>query len=199
MRDTPQSERLGDAPVEEAYREKMTNLARLIDRKLNGRSGRKLLGFVLMMFEFNEQGRCNYMSNANRADVVRLLEEQLARFKADTPPQAPQSYTAPKVRAVIDKLTTEFVDKGRLIEAGFEAMRLANVIPPDAPPVQVREMRKAFFAGAQHLFSSVFSFLKPGEEPTDKDLARLDQVANELAQFVNELEAEIGPEPKGTA
>jgi len=194
----PRPDQLGDGPVEEAYREKMTNLARLIDRKLNGRSGRKLLGFVLMMFEFGDQGRCNYMSNANRADVVRLLEEQLARFKADTPPPGPQSYIAPKVRALADQLTSELVDRGKLIEAGFAILR-QQAIPPDASPTQIIEMRKAFFAGAQHLFGSIMSFLEPGQEPTEKDAERLDQVANELAQFATELEAEIGPKPKGTA
>jgi hypothetical protein len=35
-----------------------------------------------MVFPFKgDDGRCNYVSNGERADVVKLLEDQLARFK----------------------------------------------------------------------------------------------------------------------
>jgi uncharacterized protein (DUF885 family) len=75
---------LGDAPIEERYREQMTQLARLLDQRLNGLArgkGRKT-GFVLLVFSFDgHEGRCNYISSAEREDVVVLLKEQLARFQ----------------------------------------------------------------------------------------------------------------------
>src|SRR4051794_31213244 len=90
-------------------------------------------------------------------------------------------------QAELVALTKALADQGKLIEAGFIGLRLA-AIPPDAPEVQVREMRKAYMAGAQHLFSSIMGILDPGEEPTDADMARLDLIHGELEAFRHELE-----------
>lgn len=73
---------LGDAPVEPQYAETMRALAQGVDRILNGDGGTKKNGFILMVFPFaDHEGRCNYMSNAQRDDVIVLLKEQLARFQ----------------------------------------------------------------------------------------------------------------------
>jgi hypothetical protein len=73
---------LGDAPVETRYQETMRSLAQGVDRILNGDEKPKKNGFILMIFPLNDHGgRCNYMSNAMRDDVVVLLKEQLARFE----------------------------------------------------------------------------------------------------------------------
>lgn len=32
-------------------------------------------GFILMIFEFNSNGRANYVSNADRAEVLKMMEE----------------------------------------------------------------------------------------------------------------------------
>lgn len=79
-------ERLGDAPIEQEYKDKMNMLARDLDRVFNGdkRGQDRALGFVLMVFPFGESssGRCNYISNgANRQDVVTLMKEMIARFE----------------------------------------------------------------------------------------------------------------------
>ena len=84
------SRRLGDAPIEEQYREQLNKLARLIDGYFNGvtlpnlPSAKKNTGFILLVFPFDEvqgEGRCNYISNANRDDVVIMLKEQIKRFE----------------------------------------------------------------------------------------------------------------------
>ena len=79
---------LGDAPVEPKYQHVMNALARGIDEILNGPKGEapRQNGFVLLMFPFTgadggTDGRCNYISNAAREDIVVLLKEQLARFE----------------------------------------------------------------------------------------------------------------------
>jgi hypothetical protein len=80
---TPNPETLGDGPIEPAYLEKMTALADAIDELFNGdlRGEDRKVGFCLMVFGFGDAGRANYISNANRADVVTMLKEQLARFE----------------------------------------------------------------------------------------------------------------------
>lgn len=75
---------LGDAPIEPKYRSAMMQVARWIDAKFNGKLKRKdrRIGFVLLVFPLNDHGgRCNYISNGHRDDVVVLLREQLARFE----------------------------------------------------------------------------------------------------------------------
>lgn len=74
---------LGDGPVQPEYHEQMKRLARLVDEFFNGdlRGHDRKTGFVLMVFPFHHDGRCNYISNADRADIVTLLKEQIARFE----------------------------------------------------------------------------------------------------------------------
>jgi hypothetical protein len=66
-------------------------------------------------------------------------------------------------------------------------LRLA-CIPLDASEIQLDEMRNAFFAGAQHLFSCLMDIMEPDAEPTDKDLARMDLIDQELRAFIRDFE-----------
>jgi hypothetical protein len=79
------SERLGDGPVQEQYREKMIAVVKALDETFNGadRGQDRKTGFILLVFPFgSHEGRCNYMSNgADRRDVICMLKEQLARFE----------------------------------------------------------------------------------------------------------------------
>jgi hypothetical protein len=80
----PEDHTLGDAPIEQQYREQMQQLARVLDNVLNGgaKGDDRKTGFCLMIFPFADfDGRANYISNANREDIVILLKEQLARFQ----------------------------------------------------------------------------------------------------------------------
>lgn len=75
---------LGDGPIDKKYSLMMQALGHAIDEMLNGKKkGKdKSTGFILMVFPFEgHDGRCNYLSNAERKDVVVLLKEQLARFE----------------------------------------------------------------------------------------------------------------------
>jgi hypothetical protein len=75
---------LGDAPIEKKYYEVMNKLGKFLDIALNGDEARKI-GFVLLIFDLDEAGsRMNYISNANRSDVVTALKEQVAKFEGRT-------------------------------------------------------------------------------------------------------------------
>lgn len=100
-------------------------------------------------------------------------------------------------RAFLERLSRELTDKGMLIEAGWVSLRIA-AIDPKASPSQLTEMRMAFFGGAQHLFASIMTILDPGEEPTDKDLERMDLIRRELDKFGSEFSAKYVP-TKGNA
>jgi hypothetical protein len=90
-------------------------------------------------------------------------------------------------RAFLERLTKQLANEGKLIEAGWVAMRLA-AIPDNAPAIQLQEMRLAYMAGAQHLFASMIAILDDDREPTDADMARMDLIHKELEAFRSELE-----------
>ena len=77
--------KLGDAPIEDAYRQQMNAIAAALDGFLNddAKGDDRATGFVLMVFPFGDHsGRCNYISNgADRRDVVTLMKEMIARFE----------------------------------------------------------------------------------------------------------------------
>ena len=79
------TERLGDAPIEPQYIEKMNALAAAVDELFNGdlTGDERTTGFVIMVFPYGDHsGRCNYISNgADRKDVVTLMKEMIARFE----------------------------------------------------------------------------------------------------------------------
>ena len=100
-------------------------------------------------------------------------------------------------KAFLERLSRELVDKGKLIESGWVGLRVACDLH-DAPKQQLDEMRNAFFAGAQHLFSSIMTILEPDAEPTDKDLQRMDLIDKELRAFINDFTVRNIP-TKGSA
>jgi hypothetical protein len=101
-----------------------------------------------------------------------------------------------KISAIAEEIAKRMSDEGKLIEAGWVSLRML-AIPDDAPQVQVDEMRMAFMAGAQHLFHSIIGILDPGEEPTDRDLKRMELINAELMAFVDrELRPRFGDQLK---
>jgi hypothetical protein len=89
---------------------------------------------------------------------------------------------------LLAQFTKRLSDDGQLIEAGWQGMKA--MVLRDAPEVQVREMRKAFFSGAQHLFASIAGFLEEGDEPTANDMRRMEMIHVELEAFVDSLKRE---------
>lgn len=79
-----------EAPIERDKTEMMNRLAGLLDHSVNPNmdAGQRPNGFVLMVFPFNRMGddgpapgRMNYISNANRDEVIAALEDQVQRLK----------------------------------------------------------------------------------------------------------------------
>jgi hypothetical protein len=91
---------------------------------------------------------------------------------------------------LVMEMTKALMDQGLIIEAGWMGLKIMAVAD-DAPPVQIEEMRNAFFAGAQHLFASIMHGLDPDKEPTETDMRRLDLIDAELRRFIAEYEAKL--------
>jgi hypothetical protein len=89
-----------------------------------------------------------------------------------------------------ERVTRELLDKGKIIAAGWTLFR-SYVLPKDAPKIQVQEMEKAFFAGAQHLWGSLMTGLEANKDPTAQDERRMELIDAELEAFAERLKAEI--------
>lgn len=78
-------DRLGDAPVEQAYHERMVGVMGAVDEVFNGdaKGPDKQVGIVMLVFPYGDtSGWCNFMSNgADRRDIVTLFKEMIARFE----------------------------------------------------------------------------------------------------------------------
>lgn len=74
--------------------------------------------------------------------------------------------------------------------AAWREYRL-KVMPLDAPAIQAQECRRAFYCGAHALMGIVLHAVQgnPTDEPTERDLALMDAIATELAQFERDVRA----------
>jgi predicted component of type VI protein secretion system len=61
----------------------LQSVAAGLDKVFENRPGDKTIGFALFVFPFGapKGARTNYVSNAERADMVAALKEVLARFE----------------------------------------------------------------------------------------------------------------------
>lgn len=84
----------------------------------------------------------------------------------------------------INYMSDTFIEKGLPISGGWASYKML-VMPKEAGAVQLEETRKAFFAGAQHLYSMIMHGLTEGSEPTETDLKRMQNIETELAAFAS--------------
>jgi hypothetical protein len=83
--------------------------------------------------------------------------------------------------------------QGRVIEGGWLALK-ALWLDPASPPDQVKDLRWAYMAGAEHLFTSIMVIMDDYIEPTEADLQRVDRIASELEAFRQEMQASLPTE-----
>lgn len=92
--------------------------------------------------------------------------------------------------ALHDMMARELANSGKLVNGGWEVFD-RFILPPDAPKIQREEMRKAFFAGAQHVYFCLVASLDSGREPTMDDMKRMELLDAELTEFGKSFAAEI--------
>ena len=93
---------------------------------------------------------------------------------------------------LLAELTKKLADDGKLVEVGWISLMRA-AIPINAPPIQIREMRLAFMAGAQHLWASINSLLleSAGDDATPADVRRMELIDRELRAFADEMKNDV--------
>jgi hypothetical protein len=97
------------------------------------------------------------------------------------------------------QLTKDLVQRGLLIEAGFALFCMHRKIDVQEVPAPIlQEYQLAFYAGAEHVWSSIMNVLDEGQEPTDADMQRMDKVQNEIDNLRPRLMF-AGALPEGSA
>lgn len=83
----------------------------------------------------------------------------------------------------MDEALERLIKSATLIEAGFAAFRRQH-LDSRLPPEQVEEVRRVYFAGAQHLLYLLCRVLDDGAaEPTRSNLHCMNAIADEIAAF----------------
>lgn len=59
----------------------LQSLAAGIDQIVNGSERPKRVGFTVLLFNFGDEGQVNYVSNADRADMIASMKSLLARWE----------------------------------------------------------------------------------------------------------------------
>lgn len=72
-----------------------------------------------------------------------------------------------------------------MIDAAWKRYR-DQVIPANAPEVQIQETQRGFYAGALIVWNALLS-LDRDDEATPADIAKLDQLKAELDRYAGEI------------
>ena len=70
-----------EQPVEPHVQKVLYAVGKAVDEFVADAYGDKQMGWLIAMFEFGDKGRFNYISNSQRGDIIKLLEEMLVKFK----------------------------------------------------------------------------------------------------------------------
>ena len=72
--------------IEPEFIEKMNVLAEKLDQIFNGaaKGFDRRVGFTLLAFNFGDKTRVNYISNADRQDMIITLKALVARFEGQS-------------------------------------------------------------------------------------------------------------------
>jgi hypothetical protein len=78
-------------PIEPDFVALMNTLATVLDETFNGeaKGDARSVGFVLLSFNFGDKGRVNYISNADRDDVIATMKAFVARAEGRMPDETP--------------------------------------------------------------------------------------------------------------
>lgn len=92
---------------------------------------------------------------------------------------------------LLKDITKRLTDEGKIIEAGWEGLKLCGGMSPNATQAQLEEHRMTFFAGASHLFASIMAMLDSGTTDTPGDLSRITKIHIELQKFEREFQSRL--------
>lgn len=96
--------------------------------------------------------------------------------------------------ALASAIGAAMIDRGKLLEEGFAAM-LKFFYPGGVGEQQKRDLRMAWFLGCDHLFFGVMAASSEGSEISERDMARMAGVHDELLQFRRESLGQSAPTP----
>lgn len=86
------------------------------------------------------------------------------------------------------KVAQKLMDQGVFVQGGWE---MFAAVALEGQPNRVKiEVRKAFFAGASHLFAGLQECLDEEGETTELETDRVEKISLELQKFAEEMIAE---------
>ncbi len=101
-------------------------LAQAIDEALNEKRQQGRVGFALFLFDFGEGGNLSYVSNAQRADMVKNVEEWLGRQRAGLVTDAPDGARLERADAWLGEIASHLADNIHRLERADQVVSLVS-------------------------------------------------------------------------
>ena len=104
--------------------ENLQKLAKELDKRLNPK-GKREMGYAFLMFPLGTPGISNYVSNANRLDMIIFIEQLLERLKTGKANQRKARFNNEQATAIVEfikSLSKE--DRKKLVENAEDLERL---------------------------------------------------------------------------
>ena len=195
--------------VEGPFAEVLSAVMSVADEAFNGRRPPdakpdwREVGIVILTFAYGDKtsGVANYISNgADRTDMIRFLRETADRFERNELLGAVQSPLDPAPQAAAPRPTMnvlrsdseevrQLAKEGRMVDSAWQEFR-EFVIPDDAEPHQLYDLKATFFAGAHTMFEAL-SALGEVDEAVDAEMvgAMMNGINTELIDFAEMMAA----------
>lgn len=94
------------------------------------------------------------------------------------------------VRRLAERITKQLADDGLLIQSGWQIYRMMML--KLQPHQDADDLREAFLAGCEYVWSCMMNMLDPGTEETAADLSRMDRLHKEVLGIQSQLQLKYG-------
>ena len=91
-----------------------------------------------------------------------------------------------KRKELHDQILKDWAQKGMVIRGGWEGLKF--IVGKNWGATQESEMQKAFYTGAQHVFSSIMGLMgQDAEEPSEREMKVLSDIDAELKAYLEKM------------
>ena len=135
-------------------------------------------GHFHILGQMTDPAGCARLCMVAAEALAQVPEDQIGPAPVESKPQPPPAAPVRPVRIERPRVFT--------LAAAWTTFE-QSVFSPEIGPIQRREMRRAFYCGAQELFATILRMLEPGEEATEADLTKMDDLNDELERFATDL------------
>lgn len=86
-----------------------------------------------------------------------------------------------EVEKLAVKMHHDLANQGKVLAGGFEALKILNAEMVNSSDIPL--MEHCYYSGADHVIMTLLNVLDEGNEPSERDMKRFDQIMEELLRW----------------